>query len=168
MLVGAPVYIATVGYLYAVDAVGTVLRALVVQTAAWFAVACSLLPPLGAPAIGLGWVAGAGLSAVFLARRTGRRSGASIGPAVVPPATIAAVAMGGGWLVATAGDRTILRGTLAAAAGEVLLLAGLALVRRGLLRDTRALVAEAVRGAIATRAPRVPEQAADAAVRAPL
>jgi hypothetical protein len=49
--------------------------------------------------------------------------------------------------VATAGSETVLHGVLGAAGAELVLLAGLASVRRSVLRDAYTLLVEAVRGA---------------------
>jgi hypothetical protein len=154
ILLNAPVFVMTVGYLYAVDAAGAVLRAMSAYAAVWFAVSLPLLSPLGAPAIGLGWIAAAVVGTVLLSRPTSRRTGASIWRNLLPSAASAAVAGAAGWGIATAAHQTAVGGVLGAAAAEVALFSALALVRRPLLVAAYDLVADAVRGAITPRAAR--------------
>jgi O-antigen/teichoic acid export membrane protein len=149
MLVSAPVYVVTVGYLYATDRAGAVLRSLVAYTVTWFAVTFSLIPSLGAPAVAVGWIAASLVNAVMLARQARRHTGAAIAASLVAPAAIAAVAGALGWMVGTTGRSTVLDGVLGAVAAELVLVAGLALVRRSLLVAAWRLLLEAARGATA-------------------
>jgi O-antigen/teichoic acid export membrane protein len=151
MIVGAPVYIMTVGYLYAADRAGAVLRAMVAYAAIWFAVTFPLLPALGAPAIGIGWIVSSVVSAVLLARPTTRETGASIGANLLPPAAVAALAGAAGWAVASVRGETVFAGLLGMTAAELVLLAGLALIRPSLLVDAWRVLGEAVRGATGGR-----------------
>lgn len=146
-VIGAPIYIMTVGYLYAADRVGEVLRSMTAYAAVWLAVALPLLPSLGAPAIGLGWIAASIVNVVHLSWRTHRLAGTSLAINFLPPALIAAAAGGAGWAIATAGRESVLHGVLGAAVAEIVLIGGLALVRRALLRDAVRLLREAGRGA---------------------
>ena len=144
ILVNAPIYLASVGYLYALDEPGSVLRSMAVYAAVWLGVTVPLLPEFGAPAIGAGWIVAAVVNAVLLARSAHRSSGAAFATTFLPPALVAAAAGGAGWAIATAGDETVLDGVIAALAAEAILLGGLMLVRRPLLHATYKLVAEAV------------------------
>ncbi len=149
MIVGAPTYVVIVGHLYAADDVGTVVRAVLAQTMCWFAVSLPLISSIGPPAIGLGWVAGAAVNAVILARQAIRRTAAAVGASLAAPTGIAILAGALGWLTASAGTETVLRGLLGAAVGELVLVGGLTLVRRALLRDTYRLLVRSVRSATA-------------------
>lgn len=148
MLVGGPAYVVIVGYLYAADDVGTVLNAVLVQTACWFAVSLPLLPSLGPPALGLGWVAGAALNTAMLLRQARRLTAAAVVASLATPTLLAMLAGAAGWLIASEGAETVPRGLLGAAVGELVLVGGLALVRRTLLRDTYELLVRSVRGAL--------------------
>jgi polysaccharide transporter, PST family len=154
ILLNAPVFVMTVGYLYAVDAAGAVLRAMSAYAAVWFAVSVPLLPALGAPAIGLGWIAAAAVGSVLLSRPTSRRTGASIWRNLLPASAAAGAAGAAGWEIAMAAHQTALAGVLGAAAAELLLFAALALVRRPLLVAAYDLVVDGVRGATAPRTAR--------------
>jgi O-antigen/teichoic acid export membrane protein len=155
IIVGAPVYVVTVGYLYATDRAGAVVRSLIAYTLTWFAVTFPLVPVLGAPAIGVGWIAGSFVNATLLGRQAQRHTGAAIAASLLPAATIATIAGAIGWAVGVAGHSTVLHGVLGAAAGEAALIAGLAVVRRSLLRDAWRVLLEAGKGATAPQ-PEVP------------
>ena len=149
LIVNAPVYVMTVGYLYAVDAVGAVLRSMAAYAVIWLAVGLSLLPALDTPAVGLGWIAGGVVNAALLATQTTRRTGASIWTNLLPPATAAAAAGAAGWAIATARDEAVVDGLLGALGGEVVFVATLAVVGRSMLRDALALLVETARGTVA-------------------
>jgi O-antigen/teichoic acid export membrane protein len=145
--IGAPVWVMCAGYLFAVGAAGAVLRSVVGQTIVWFAVTLPLLPSLGAPAVGLGWIAGAGFTATLLARWVGRETGAAVWRSLVVPASAAIAAGALGWWIGSSGQETVLRGALGAVAGETAFVAALALLARPALRDTYRLVRRAATGA---------------------
>jgi O-antigen/teichoic acid export membrane protein len=151
LLLNAPVYVMAVGYLYAVDEAGVVLRAMGAYAAGWLAVTLPLVSALGAPAVGLGWIAGAAISTAMLCRATARLSGASMWENYLPPAVAAIGAGAAGWGVAMVAHGTAIAGVLGAAAAELILVAGLSVARRRVLPDAYALVREAVSCA---RAPR--------------
>lgn len=90
LMIGGPVAVAAAGYLFAVDAGGTVLRSAVLHTAAWFAIALPLLIPLGVIAAGLGVVAAGCVEALILGRAVHRRTGAKILKGLVIPLLAAA------------------------------------------------------------------------------
>ena len=147
VLLSGPVYVMSAGYLYAVDEVGTVIRAAVVQTLTWFAVALPLLPELGAEAVGLGWIAAALANALVLLRRVRQRTRAAVAVHLLPPLAAALAAGCVGWAVATAGSETVLHGIAGAVAAELVLITALLLVQRSLLRDAYGLITSSVRGA---------------------
>jgi hypothetical protein len=117
---------------------------MVAYAVVWFAVALPLVEPLGAPAVGIGWIAGSAVNATILAWQTRRRTGASIAVNFLPAGIVAGIAGGAGWLVATAGERTVLHGLLGALGAEAVLLALLAVARPALLRSAYALLKEAM------------------------
>jgi O-antigen/teichoic acid export membrane protein len=92
LMIGAPISLATAGYLYAVGAVRMVLISVVLHTAAWFAVALPLLPVVGVPAVGIGWIAGSIVDAIVLMRAAHRRAGTRLVPGLGIPLGAAAVA----------------------------------------------------------------------------
>jgi O-antigen/teichoic acid export membrane protein len=152
ILLGAPIYIVAVGYLYAAGRVGDVLGAMTVYAIVWFGLSLPLLPSMGAPAIGLGWLVSAAVNALQLSWLTKRQTGAAIASHLLPPALVGVAAGAVGWWIGTAGSETVPDGILGAASGELVLLGGLALVGRPLLHDAYRLVTEAARGAVAPRA----------------
>jgi O-antigen/teichoic acid export membrane protein len=145
LLIGAPLTFVGMSYLFAVDAGGAVVRITISQAAVWFAVTLALVSPLGAPAVGVGWAAGAVVSATGYARATRRHSGARIPRRLVPPALLALLGGGAGWTVASASDADVLRGVAGALLAEAVLVGGLAAVRPSLLRITFGLFRRAAR-----------------------
>jgi len=152
LVLGAPTTVVMWGYLYAADAVGVVVRFVLVQSVVWFAVALPLLPELDAPAIGIGWVAGATVHATLLARTGRRRTGTRFARSLAAPTALGVLGGALGWSIAEAGDATVLAGLAGAAAGELALIGGLALVQRSLLRETYGLLQRAVRSSAAAEA----------------
>jgi O-antigen/teichoic acid export membrane protein len=149
LLLGAPVLVATVGYLYASDHAGTVLWGTLCHMLVWFAVTLPLLPELGAPAVGLGWLpAGIVLSAIA-GRRAAALTGAAIVRSAATPMAVATIAGAAGWAVSAPRPETVLWGVVGLLTAEFVLLAGLALVKRSLLTDAYALGARAVRSSLA-------------------
>jgi polysaccharide transporter, PST family len=149
MLLGAPVAVATIGYLFAVDRAGMVVWAVVWQMLAWFAVTLPLLPSLGAPAVGVGWVPAGVVLAAILGRRAETLTGASIARNLAIPAAVAVAAGAAGWAIAASGPETLLGGAAGLVTGEIILLVGLALAKRSALIDAYALAARAVKSTLA-------------------
>jgi O-antigen/teichoic acid export membrane protein len=148
LLLSAPVLVATIGYLYATDHAGTVVWATAWHTLVWLAVTLPLLPALDAVAVGVGWVPAGIVIATITGRRTAQLTGASILRSVAVPAAVAMMAGAAGWAAASAGGETLLWGAAGALVAEAVLLGGMRLVRRSLLRDTYALAARAVRSSL--------------------
>jgi O-antigen/teichoic acid export membrane protein len=99
-IVGAPISVATAGYLYAAGRADTVLRAAVLHTLALGIVTFALLPVIGVTAVGLGVGASGLVEAVMLGRAAARATGARLWRTVALPA-IAATASGAvGWILA--------------------------------------------------------------------
>jgi O-antigen/teichoic acid export membrane protein len=146
LVLAAPIAVATTGYLLASDAAGAVATATLASTVVWFCVGFALLPSLGAPGIGIGWVTGAVVNAGVLWRRTASRTGAAIGVHLAAPTAIALAGTATGWLAAHALSDRLLGGAIGVAAGELVLIAGLAVASRPALRDGRTFVRQALRG----------------------
>jgi O-antigen/teichoic acid export membrane protein len=145
LVIGAPVALATGGYLFARGDVGSVLKSTVLHTVAWFAVSVPLLYVIGVPAIGVGHLVGATVDAVVLGRAAERLSGASLLVKTWPTTLAALLATAAGW---TTGQLMSVSTLAALAAGSVativyLVAAGL-LVQRFLSIDLR-LVAKGMK-----------------------
>ena len=135
LMIGGPVSVATAGFLYAVGDASRVLKSTLAHTGAWFVVGLSLLPALGPPAIGLGWVASSLVDATMLGRGAAKRTGARLIPSLAWPLVGALAGAGGGWYIASRGE-TLLDVALGAGAGIAVLLLVLALFSRTQLLDT--------------------------------
>ncbi|MEA2438664.1 MAG: hypothetical protein QOH76_88 [Thermoleophilaceae bacterium] len=146
LVIGAPTTVVTSGYLYAVDAVGATIRFVLLQAVAWFAVTLPLLDSVGAPAVGIGWVAGATLNLALISRTGRRRTGARYARSLAAPTALGVLGGAIGWSLAVAGDGTVLAGLAGAAVGELTLIGGLAVVRPSVLRETYALLRRSMRG----------------------
>jgi O-antigen/teichoic acid export membrane protein len=150
MVLAAPLAVAAPPYLYASGQPGRVAAATLASAIVWFGVAAALLPRLGAPAVGIGWVAGGLLNSAVLWRLTVVRSGARLAARLLPPTAVALAAIATAWLTAHLPDDPVLGALAGVTAGELVVLAGLASVARGTLRDGREL---AVRGLRTLRRP---------------
>jgi polysaccharide transporter, PST family len=134
LMLSCPVAAATVGWLYAADDPGTVLRAFAVHAVVWVSVTLALLSPVGPAAIGIGWIAGALGDSTLLALAAARRTGAHVLRVIAPPFAIALVAGAAGWTLSTTTE-SVAAGLAGLLVGEALLLAGLFVVARPLLRE---------------------------------
>ena len=141
LMFAGPVSTAAAGYLYAADDAGRVLRALLYQTAVRFAIVFPLLRVIGVQAHGVGWLAACVVETVVLSRGVRRGLGISIYPRLVGPTAVAAVGAVAGWLVSRALGESVLSALAAATTALVVYAAGLALVQREALRETRRLLA---------------------------
>jgi len=144
LIVSAPIVVGTAGYLLAAGEPGAVARAAFASTIVWFGVAVALLPSVGAPAVGIGWIASGAVDAALLARATLAGTGAAIAAELALPTAVALAATGAAWLIATGMPDALIGAVLGVFAGEVLLLATFAIASRPALRDTRSLVALAL------------------------
>ncbi len=151
--VGGAVWVIVTSYFFAAGEPGTVLRALLVHSAIWFAIALPLVGTVGIWTIGVGSLAGTVVSGLYLSRRALAHSGAHVVRSVAAPVALSAAGIGVAWWIASSGDASALAVLLGAAAGELLLLGGLALLRRPLLRDTRGLAGDALGDLLGRRHP---------------
>jgi O-antigen/teichoic acid export membrane protein len=159
LIVASPIGVATPGYLFAADAVGTVAAALALSALVWFGVAAALLPSLGAPAVGIGWIGAGIVNSLVLARRTKALTGAALLVGMAPVAAVSIAATAAAWLVARQPHDRLLGGVLGAVAGEAIALAGMALFSRPALRDARDVVLRALAGFRRGAAPAAPPPA---------
>ena len=141
LMLSCPVAAATVGWLYAADDPGTVLRAFIAHSVIWIAVTLALLSPVGPAAIGIGWVAGAFGDSGLLARAAAARAGARLGRVLAVPFAVTLVAGGAGWALSTTSD-TVAAGVAGLLVGEVVLLAGLFVLANPHLREAVGLARE--------------------------
>jgi O-antigen/teichoic acid export membrane protein len=156
LLVGGPVSVSTVGYLYAVNRPGAVLRAAGLYAAVWIGVAAALLPSVGVAAVGVGWLAGSFVDALVLGLAARRLSGAAIVRPLAAPLIIGALSGLAGLAASTRVD-----GVLAAGAGAGVALAlcatGLFLVNRALFLETLGTIIGSIRAATTQRRAAEPE-----------
>jgi O-antigen/teichoic acid export membrane protein len=139
LMISCPISAATVGWLFATDRPGTVVRASAVHAAAWLLVGLALLEPVGPAGIGIGWVVGAIGDAAVLGAAARRRTGARVLRSLAVPAGLALVAGGAGWALSSTAE-TVAAGVGGLLAGEAILLAGLLLLARPLLGEVLTLV----------------------------
>lgn len=116
LMIGGPVSVATAGYLFAAGNASLVLKSTIAHTVAWLVLGLSLLPVLGAPALGIGWVASSLVDATVLGRGASRRTGARLVPSLAWPFVGALAGAGSGWLIASRGE-TLLDVVLGAGTG---------------------------------------------------
>jgi O-antigen/teichoic acid export membrane protein len=145
--VGGSVSVATQGYLYGVGDASAVLRAVILQTVAWFAVALPLLPFVGVSAVGFGWCAAGAVQAVVLGRATLKWTRVRLVRPLLGPVGVGVASGAVGWLVADLGD-----GLGAGVAGGVCSIAcfhvGLLMLNRKLLYDTFRFAAGSLRATV--------------------
>ena len=168
LLVSGPVSVVAVGFLYASDAPGVVLRATIVHTLVLFAVTFSLLPSLGPKAIGIGSLAGAIVDVLIMSRGVATRCSARPLAQLLPVVAIGLVAGAIGMLVtaeAGSGFAAGVAGAVAAAAADLALLL---VFRRRTAADTAGLLVQAVRTAPVTPARDRPRPAGDQLKPAPV
>jgi O-antigen/teichoic acid export membrane protein len=144
LMISVPPSVAMIGYLWATGDARTPLRAVILHTIALGGVTFPLLPVLGLPAIGVGWVASGLVDATVLCRAARARTGARVVRALALPSALAVVAGAIGWVGAAAGEATLLRAAAAAVVAEGIFLAGIVVLRRQLLDELFRVLARAL------------------------
>jgi O-antigen/teichoic acid export membrane protein len=152
LMIGGPISVAVVGYLWALGDAATPLRALLVQGSVWLGVSLPLLPAVGLSAIGIGWLAASAAEAAVLGRRASALTGAAVFRPLLLPALGVAAAGTLGWAIADAQAPTLQTTLVAASVAEALYLGLLLVTVRPLLAEMLGLTGRAVRASIA-RAP---------------
>jgi O-antigen/teichoic acid export membrane protein len=148
LLVAGPLSVVAVGFLYASDAPGVVLRATILHSLALFAVAFSLLPIVGPMAIGMGSLAGAIVDAAIMARAIQARSTSRPLDGLLPTLAVAAIAGATGAAVLAVTETGVLAGVAAGLAAAACYTAVLTVVRRWVVADTVRLIGDAVRSGL--------------------
>ena len=151
LAVGGSVSVATQGYLYAVGDASAVLRSVVLQALAWFAVTLPLLRPVGPAAIGLGWTVSSFVEATVLARATAVWTPVRLARVLGAPLVVGTASAAGGWLLAEAAGANLASGVAGGALAVACFQAGLFCFRRDLLRETASFAIRAMRAATARR-----------------
>ena len=104
LLVAGPLSVVAVGFLYASDAPGVVLRATIIHSLVLFAVAFSLLPVIGPAAIGIGSLAGAIVDAAIMANAISRAAARARSTGLLPVSVRRRARGGAGLAIAAAGS----------------------------------------------------------------
>lgn len=114
LVMGAPITTVVVGLLYARQDTHSALVAAVVDAVVRLAVTFTLLPPIGASAIGIGWTASIVCQMAITLRGVRRLTDARLARCIALPSFLASVAAGAGWLLAENLGPTV--GSIAASA----------------------------------------------------
>jgi O-antigen/teichoic acid export membrane protein len=145
--IGAPVSVATVGYLYAVGDASAVVRSGVLQTIAWFVVTLPLLPVLGVSAVGLGWFMSSVVDAVVLGRATLKSTRVRLVRTLLAPLIVGTFSASVGWMIADFGGANLISGLAGGACSILAFHAGLLIFRRQLLWETFRFAASSLQAA---------------------
>jgi O-antigen/teichoic acid export membrane protein len=144
LIIASSVVVTAASYLFAAGLPGRVALATGVSGIVWLAVALPLLDPLGAPAVGVGWIASAVVNAALLWRPVSERTGARITASMALPSAVSLVAVAAGWLIAHVPSEPLIGGVAGLCAAELLLIAGLLTVSRPTMREVNALARQGV------------------------
>jgi O-antigen/teichoic acid export membrane protein len=136
LLIGGPVSVATAGFLWAAGEAKVPLRATVLHAMVWLALALPLLSSLGVAALGVGWLAASIVDSIVLARGARKHVAANIFEALIPTATLAVLAGGTGWSLASAIGDDLASIAVGAVGGEILFVCSVALLSRHILAET--------------------------------
>jgi O-antigen/teichoic acid export membrane protein len=145
--IAGSVSVATQGFLYAVGDASAVLRSVVLQTTALFAVALPLLPHLGVTAVGVGLLVSFLVEAIVLVRATTARVRVDVVGQLSVPVVAGVLAGGSGWLVTHASGADLAAGLAGGACAVVGFHGALLVFRRKLVIDTLRFAVESVRAA---------------------
>lgn len=147
-LLWIPVSVAANGYLLAVGEAGLILLASLAEAVAVLAVSLAFLPVIGVEAIGLGWLAVGVVSLLVRAGAVKRRSGASIVRHLIRPVALAVPAGAIGWIVSSSGPETVPTAIAGVIVAEAILIGGMLIFARDLLRRLVDLSKVALSGAL--------------------
>jgi len=140
LLIGGPISATVVGYLLASGRALAVVRVQVVGTLIWWAVAFSLVSPLGIAGLGIGWAVSSIAESILLARLAWKASGARVLRACGPTMLLATAVGAGSWLIARSLPLTVPSGLLSAAVAAAAFYGALLFVDRPLARSVLALL----------------------------
>jgi O-antigen/teichoic acid export membrane protein len=144
VILSGPIGPVATGYLYAADEAAIVLRSTVIYTTASLVITFSLLPFIGLPAVGLGWIAQGAIDSWILGRRMHELSGARVIAPVALPVALCVIGAGAGWLLSTRGDATVITAAAGVLAPFAVFVCGLALLDRPLLRNMAGMTRRAL------------------------
>ncbi len=140
LLVGGPISATVMGYLLARGRALAMVRVQVVGTVVWWAVAFSLVGPLGLAGLGIGWAASSIVESILLARLAREAAGARVLRACCPTMLLATIVGAGCWLAARSLPPTVPVGLLSGALAAAAFYGALLLVDRPLARSVLHLV----------------------------
>lgn len=147
LAIGGSIVVATHGYLYAIGDASLPLRAHLVQSVLWLAVALPLLPVVGVAAVGLGWLVGTLGEAVVLERGVQKWTRVDLVSPLLAPILAGVVSAGVGWEISRASGADLVSGILGGLTAVVLFHGLLLALRRRLLLDTYRFAVRAMRAA---------------------
>lgn len=143
LVVGGAISTAAVGYFYATRRPHIPMIAVAVHTLVWFAVSVPLIASSGAEALGIGSLVGAAADALILGAIL-RQDGVRVRQHCCMQMVVTFAAGAVAWWIATSFAASIGSMVASLAAGEVVYVIGLLLVRRDALRDVVRLGLRAV------------------------
>jgi O-antigen/teichoic acid export membrane protein len=148
LMIGAPISVAGIGYLWAIGEVGAPLRAALISIVVVLGVTFPLLPLIGVAATGIGWLVGGILEAVIIAAAVGKHASVHFAPRLIPPTMCAVLGGAAGWLAGKGIGPTFVGAVAAAALAGLVYLAALWLWHRSYLLDAVTLLSQGLRGAL--------------------
>jgi hypothetical protein len=148
LMIMGPISVALIGFLWAVGDASAVLRATLAGIPLMAAVMIPLLPVIGVPAVGFGWLASAIGEATVLILSARKHAQFSIKPRIIPPTVLAALAASMGWLVSSEVGTTLVGGLAGGLCAAVVYLAGLWVWHRSYLLDSVRLSTRGLRQAL--------------------
>jgi O-antigen/teichoic acid export membrane protein len=138
LLISVPVSLALNGYLWAIGDGKTPLLAALGNTVAWLGVGFALLPVIGAPALGVGLLAGSIVTSSILRLGTARHIKIHFFAPLAGPLCVSLIAGGLGWLLAMSQANVEVATLVGALSSEALFVAGVMLLNPQLVGELRA------------------------------
>jgi O-antigen/teichoic acid export membrane protein len=144
LLLSGPVSTAATGYILALGDGRTIVRNVLLHTAAFFVAMTPLLPSMGVQAVGVGFLAMALTDVVLLSAVVRRNTPVDALRITLPVAVVALAAGGVGWLAATSIGVNVVGAIGGAAVAELLLISVLRVMGRGSLADLTGVLSRAL------------------------
>jgi O-antigen/teichoic acid export membrane protein len=154
LMIMGPISVALVGYLWAVGEASAVLRSTLVGIPLMAAVMIPLLPVIGVPAVGFGWLASGVGEATVLILTARRHAEFRIRSRLIPPTIFAGVGALLGWLVASEVGATVAGGLVGALFAAAVYLLALWMWHRAYLLDSVHLSVRGLRTVLKSSAPK--------------
>jgi len=146
LVIGGPVAVVGVGYLFAKGEASLVLKSVLLEAAAWVAISTALIPVVGVAALGIGHLVGALIHVTILTKGLRRWTSIRLFGSLAPGLITTVLAVCAGWWVASALRPGALAAILAGLSVAGTYLGTLALFQRPRLSDGITLVRAAWRG----------------------